>query len=190
MLNDEDGSQHTIARQTSLNSNVSSNSNVLNRNSDYINNNKNKKNHRAIDPKVHNTDMYYQFATGYLRDVCYSNMLYKQRSTLHKQIEQLLDKKEYNKDKFVQHCVKRHRLLKIQGIIIFWFHYLNFFIIFFFFLKLRLLKEKKPKNRKFFFVMFVGKDVIFWIKKNIHFLKKNIHFLKKKWHLWAFGLAI
>ncbi len=62
----------------------------------------------------HNNTMYYVFSSGYLRDVTYSNMLYKQRSAIHKKIYDLLDKPPFNVDVSVQQSIRRHKLLSVQ----------------------------------------------------------------------------
>jgi len=60
----------------------------------------------------HDTETFYVFTSGFLRDVAYGNMLYKQRSAIHKRIKKVLD--PFHTDDLVQNCIRRHHLLSLH----------------------------------------------------------------------------
>eukprot|EP01083_Nonionella_stella_P081021 222958_1 len=59
-------------------------------------------------------ETFYVFASGYLRDVTYCNMLYKQRSQIHKKVQTILDREPHNKNELVNNCIRRHHLLSLH----------------------------------------------------------------------------
>eukprot|EP01083_Nonionella_stella_P306186 1071208_1 len=62
----------------------------------------------------HDNETFYVFASGFLRDVTYGNMLYKQRSAIHKRVKKMLDREPFNNDELVQNCIRRHHLLSLH----------------------------------------------------------------------------
>lgn len=62
----------------------------------------------------HDNETFYVFASGFLRDVSYGNMLYKQRSSIHKRVKKMLDQEPYNQDELVQNSIRRHHLLSLH----------------------------------------------------------------------------
>merc|ERR1719361_2499543 len=62
----------------------------------------------------HDNETFYVFASGFLRDVSYGNMLYKQRSSIHKRVKQMLDREPFNTDELVQNSIRRHHLLSLH----------------------------------------------------------------------------
>jgi len=62
----------------------------------------------------HDNETFYVFASGFLRDVTYGNMLYKQRSNIHKRVQKMLDREPFNSDELVQQCMRRHHLLSLH----------------------------------------------------------------------------
>merc|ERR1719410_915250 len=62
----------------------------------------------------HDNETFYVFASGFLRDVSYGNMLYKQRSSIHKRVKKMLDRPPFNSDDLVQNCIRRHHLLSLH----------------------------------------------------------------------------
>ena len=62
----------------------------------------------------HDNETFYVFASGFLRDVTYGNMLYKQRSAIHKRVKKMLDREPLKNDELVQNCIRRHHLLSLH----------------------------------------------------------------------------
>lgn len=67
------------------------------------------------DIQQHNIYTFYHFTSGYLRDVTYGNMLYKQRSVLHKRLKEQLDEElQTRDDKIFRQCRNRHHILSLN----------------------------------------------------------------------------
>ena len=64
--------------------------------------------------RKHDNETFYVFASGFLRDVSYGNMLYKQRSSIHKRVKKMLDQKPFNTDELVMNSIRRHHLLSLH----------------------------------------------------------------------------